>query len=294
MKISLTIVVIALILNLSLISCLKLENNKNSIEKSNILNDNKANVNKKVLDAERKFYKETELSAENFLFDISHLVLNDFKILKRNNLNGITFDVLKNMIHSDKDFGNNITDEELKKKFKEYDVTGKGELDKITYSGILSEFMLAKAALKKLNKYFEETSPISPVSIGNNTYNETIQHHKFENNTSYNNHNYNASKNHDFNNTNKEQHKNNNSTKEVHHIYNTTNQYELNNTSKNHQSKNDTNFHSNNSTKSHREQENLMKPAKVIFTNSNSNAKKEVEYDTIQYVTPIIKKRIYN
>lgn len=309
MKISLTIVVIALILNLSLISTLKLENNKNTIEKNSNLNENEIKGNKKVLDAERKYYKETEISAENFLFDISHLVLNDFKILKNNNLTGITFDVLKNMIHSDKDFGNNITDEELKKKFKEYDVSGKGELDKITYSGILSEFMLAKAALKKLNKYFEETSPISQISSENKYHNESVQHHKQENYTSYDNHKSNHTEIHDFNNTkgyhsynsSEKDHQYYNSTKKEHHNFNSTDQLYFNNTSKENHNSNDNHYlesrpkyHSSNSTKHHREQDNIMKPAKVIYTNSNSNQKKEVEYDRIQYVTPIIKKRTYN
>ena len=50
----------------------------------------------------------------------------------------------------------NIPDEEIEKKFKEYDIMKKGYLDKISYSGILSEFIIAKAALKNLNKFFEE------------------------------------------------------------------------------------------------------------------------------------------
>ena len=127
--------------------------NTNSISKLKSTNNKEY---KNLLNITRSHYQSSEIFAENFLHEVSRLVISDFETLKNHNIKGITLEILKDMIHNDKDFGANITDEELEKKFVEYDVLDKGYLDKITYSGILSEFMLAKSALKKLNKFIDE------------------------------------------------------------------------------------------------------------------------------------------
>merc|ERR1712032_1676451 len=112
-----------------------------------------------------------EKSAEFFLKEISNLVISDFKILKKNKIKGITLKILKDMIHNDQDFLKDISNEELEKKFNEYDIMKKGYLDKISYSGILSEFMIAKAALNNLNKFFD-AGKNSSVSKSQNEINE--------------------------------------------------------------------------------------------------------------------------
>jgi hypothetical protein len=163
MKIQLTYLVIALILLFNVTNTLKFDNTfrkMHSIKSNmNIKSNSNSIINKnysKLLNFTRNHYQNTEISAENFLHEISRLVISDFEVLRKNNLKGITFEILRDMIHNDKDFGNNVTDEELQKKFVEYDVFDKGYLDKVTYSGIMSEFMLAKAALKKLSKFIDE------------------------------------------------------------------------------------------------------------------------------------------
>jgi len=183
MKISLSIALLVLMLNFSFIESTKLNLSQKNLEKKGNLKVTEENQRKILLNSDRRFYNKTQTSAENFLLDISHLVLNDFKILNKKHINGITFEILKDMIHSDRDFGNSITDEELKKKFKEYDISGRGELDKITYSGILSEFMLAKAALRKLNKYFENEN-------SNNFYILNITENFENSSNSHYNHNH--------------------------------------------------------------------------------------------------------
>lgn len=151
MKIYLTLFICALILLFNNIYCK--EENFNSTKK-NSTEKNSTNTN--ILNFTRKHYQNTEKSAEKFLKEITQLVISDFEILKENKIEGISLKVLKHMIHNDTEFLNNITDEEIEKKFKEYDLMKKGFLDKISYSGILSEFMIAKAALKNLNKFFED------------------------------------------------------------------------------------------------------------------------------------------
>jgi hypothetical protein len=130
-----------------------INNNKN---KNNTSNTKNLNINIKLLNSTRNFYKEAEKSAENFLREISNLVISDFEILKENKLEGISLEVLKNMIQNDQEFFISIPEKEIEMKFKEYDIMKKGYLDKISYSGILSEFIIAKAAIKKLNKFFDE------------------------------------------------------------------------------------------------------------------------------------------
>jgi hypothetical protein len=162
MKIQLTYFIIALILLSNAYSLqfdVTLEKMDSKKQFINIRSKSESTVNKdhsKLLNFTRNHYQNTEASAENFLHEISRLVISDFEVLKKHHIKGITFEILRDMIHNDKDFGNNVSDEELQKKFVEYDVLDKGYLDKVTYSGILSEFMLAKAALKKLSKFIEE------------------------------------------------------------------------------------------------------------------------------------------
>merc|ERR1712151_391560 len=132
----------------------------------------------KVLNSSRKFYKQTEKSAEFFLKEISNLVISDFKILKKNKIQGITLPLLKGMIHNDQDFLKDISNTELEKKFNEYDIMGKGYLDKISYSGILSEFMIAKAALSNLNKFFEGKNATNVTVVEKNITKENVEEEK--------------------------------------------------------------------------------------------------------------------
>jgi len=189
MKIHLTLLIIALILLFNATNAKHFENSfAREITKSHKRNLKTRGTNtnnkdhSKLLNFTRSHYQKTEFSAENFLHEISRLVISDFEILKKHHIKGITFEILRDMIHNDRDFGSNITDEELEKKFYEYDVLDKGYLDKITYSGILSEFMLAKAALKKLNKFIEEPlDEEKPINNNSNT-NASTNNAKNDNN----------------------------------------------------------------------------------------------------------------
>jgi hypothetical protein len=131
------------------------------------------NTNIKLLNSTRNFYKEAAQAAENFLKQITNLVISDFEILKENKFEGISLEVLKNMIHNDKEFLINVPDKDIEMKFKEYDIFKKGFLDKITYSGILSEFVIAEAAIKKLNKFFEEGMNLNSTNLDNGKMNGT-------------------------------------------------------------------------------------------------------------------------
>ena len=160
MKNSIIIVIFSLIFNYSL-------NKTEELKKKLIINLNSRKITNSTqqiqkitntfLSPQKNLYLQTQVSAENFLLNVSNLVNEDFKIIKKYNQTGITFQVLKNIINSDREFKNIISEKELKDKFNEYDTSNSGKLDKIKYSGILSEIFLAKAVVENLNKYIYKT-----------------------------------------------------------------------------------------------------------------------------------------
>ena len=115
MKIYLTLLIVALILLFNVTNSKHFENTfGKQITKSQKRNLKARLANNKdhskLLNFTRSHYQKTELSAESFLHEITRLVISDFEILKQNKIKGITFEILRDMIHNDRDFGSNITD----------------------------------------------------------------------------------------------------------------------------------------------------------------------------------------